>query len=141
MSDKIDASEWESVRNENIKELVVVDISGIEDSKPFIKAMAPWAEKFRKNYDKISLKCVDDQETERNLLILEGVRKETEEEFRERMGIKDDNSWSVQYQNLTKCTKEEAKSEMVKMFINGSPLTPEEWIDYKKEQVKTFLNV
>lgn len=133
--------DWEEVREEKNRELVVVDVSEVDDKAPFIKAMSQWSEKFRRQYDKLKVENVIDYETQRELVVLTGIRKETDEEFRERMGISDDTSWSVQYAKLTGCTPLEAKNEMMKMFKNGTPLTPEEWINDKKSKIEEFLNI
>lgn len=155
--------EWEDVRKNKVTSLVVVDLTGIENKDPFVKQMSFWADKFRKLYDKITVKFVTDPgivdsslgnlsttnsinasnayRPSKELLILEGIRKETDEEFRARMNITGDSSWSIQYKNLTQCSLDESKEEMFKMLKSGVALTPEQWIADKRKQVETFLNV
>lgn len=150
MSTEQNIPEWENVRKNVVVQLVVVDATDIENKKSLIKAMSYWADQFRGFYEKLNVKCITDTgtlnilsttSTFRELIVLEGVRKETEKEFRDRMHFYEESSWTVQYQKLTNCTAVEAKVEMIEMVKNGTPLTPEQWIEKKTNHVKSFLNL
>jgi len=131
--------DWKNVRKTISKQLVVIDVTGVEDKQPFIKNLSSVCDEYKRSYDKISVKIIS--EGNKELLVLEGIRKETEEEFKNRMGIKTETSWVDQYSKLTGSSVKESKDEMMKMLQNGQPLTPEEWILEKKKQIESFFNV
>jgi len=135
--------DWEPVRKDQVTQLVSVNVTDMaeEERRSVIKSMSTWVEKFKRSYEKLVVKSVTDFDTASDFVTLDGIRKETEEEARDRLGIKDSESWSVQYRELTNCSPAEAKAEMFKMLNNGKPLTPEEWQKYKYDQVEAFLNV
>jgi hypothetical protein len=144
--------DYGSFRKNTVINLVTIDVTEVpeEERSSFIKGMNSWVNRYKSLYNDLVIKSVRDSistdvykniDEPKDLIILQGIRKETEEEFRSRIGIVDDKSWTVGYVKLTNCSAEEAKDEMMKMFKMGKPLTPEEWQKYKHNQVETFLNM
>jgi len=148
----MESDNCEPIRKNFELNLVSVDVTNMEegDRDTVVKEMNKWVQKFKTQYKNLIVKLTTNNmfsnssnkiDQSREYIVLQGIRKENEDEFRKRMGISDDNSWSVQYAKLTKCSKSEAKDEMIKMCKNGKPLTPGEWQKQKYDNVEEFLNI
>lgn len=141
-----ESRECEGVRKESVVDLVTVDITTLpsdtdEEKRTLIKKVSPWTEVFSKTYDNLVVKVVAEHASQKKVLVLQGVRMETEDEFRHRMGLSDESSWTIRYIDLTKSSKAEAKAEMMKMLKKNLVTTPENWIQYKQSMVEEFLNM
>lgn len=132
----------EPVRKISSIELVSIDISDPDVDVSFLASKIKNLKSvFNKKYENLVMETVDDISSGKKFLILRGIRKETDDEFRSRMNLSEDTSWTLKYQKISGCSYEEAKEQMIKMYKNGKPLTPEEWKNFLQSQVEDFLNM
>ena len=125
------------VRKKISERLMSIDVTDMDSSgrNDAIKEVLAAIPKYNSFFDSVTSSTVSEHETNRIYVVLDGMRMETEEEFRRRVGIYENESWTYGFMKLTGCSAELAKREMQMMVLNGVPRTPREWREDRRVEI------